>query len=156
MIEAKMFFFHHHNNALISHNLKVYFYNIPLCSVTKGLDLSMPKCAKCMFLMFIKARIHKTFFCFLATKTQKPNNASKKEYPSKKRVFINQVIEDGYKENKEENQSKAASKGNSIPVRIRHRFDVYTTSITLKRRRLDVKTTLCVYWENKCCARLGL
>ena len=51
------------------------------------------------------------------------------------------------KKNKEENQSKAASEGNSIPVRTRHRFDVYTTSITLKRRRLDVKTTLCAYWD---------
>ena len=27
------------------------------------------------------------------------------------------------------------------------RFDVYTTSIALKRRRMDVKTTLCAYWE---------
>ena len=33
------------------------------------------------------------------------------------------------------------------PVCTRHRFDVYTTSITLKRRRLDVKTTLCAYWD---------
>ena len=33
-----------------------------------------------------------------------------------------------------------------IATRTRHRFDVYTTSITLKRRRLDVKTTLYVYW----------
>ena len=34
----------------------------------------------------------------------------------------------------------------SHSVRTRNRFDVYTTSITLKRRRLDVKTTLCAYW----------
>ena len=32
------------------------------------------------------------------------------------------------------------------PVRKRHRFDVYTTSITLKRRRMDVKTTSFTYW----------
>ena len=32
------------------------------------------------------------------------------------------------------------------PVNTRRRFDVYTTSITLKRRRMDVKTTLCAYW----------
>ena len=29
---------------------------------------------------------------------------------------------------------------------IRRCFDVYTTSITLKRRRMDVKTTSCAYW----------
>ena len=28
----------------------------------------------------------------------------------------------------------------------RRRFDVYTTSITLKLRRTDVKTTSCAYW----------
>ena len=33
------------------------------------------------------------------------------------------------------------------PVSTRRRFDVYTTSITLKRRRMDVKTTSCAYWE---------
>ena len=32
------------------------------------------------------------------------------------------------------------------PVSTRRRFDVHTTSITLKRRRTDVKTTSCVYW----------
>ena len=32
------------------------------------------------------------------------------------------------------------------PVSARRRFDVHATSITLKRRRMDVKTTLCVYW----------
>ena len=35
----------------------------------------------------------------------------------------------------------------SIPVSTRRRFDVHTTSITLKRRRMDVKTTLCAYWD---------
>ena len=34
------------------------------------------------------------------------------------------------------------------PVSTRRRFDVHTTSITLKRRRMDVKTTSCAYWEN--------
>ena len=34
-----------------------------------------------------------------------------------------------------------------IPVSTRRRFDVYTTSITLKRRRMDVKITLCAYWD---------
>ena len=34
----------------------------------------------------------------------------------------------------------------NFPVSTRRRFDVYTTSITLKRRRMDVKTTLCAYW----------
>ena len=33
------------------------------------------------------------------------------------------------------------------PVSTRHRFDIHTTSITLKRRRTDVKTTSCAYWE---------
>ena len=33
------------------------------------------------------------------------------------------------------------------PVSTRRRFDVYKTSITLKRRRMDVKTTLCAYWD---------
>ena len=32
------------------------------------------------------------------------------------------------------------------PVSTRRCFDVYTTSITLKRRRMDVKTTSCAYW----------
>ena len=32
------------------------------------------------------------------------------------------------------------------PVSTRRRFDVHTTSITLKRRRMDVKTTSCAYW----------
>ena len=32
------------------------------------------------------------------------------------------------------------------PVRKRHRFDVYTTSITLKRRRMYVKTSSFAYW----------
>ena len=31
----------------------------------------------------------------------------------------------------------------------RRRFDVHTTSITLKRRHTDVKTTSCAYWENQ-------
>ena len=35
--------------------------------------------------------------------------------------------------------------GYRIPVRTRHHFDVYIMSITLKRRRIDVKTTLCAY-----------
>ena len=34
----------------------------------------------------------------------------------------------------------------TVPVSIRRRFDVHTTSITLKRRRMDVKTTSCAYW----------
>ena len=38
------------------------------------------------------------------------------------------------------------SKKNFFPVRTRRRFDVYTTCITLKRRRMDVKITLCAYW----------
>ena len=29
----------------------------------------------------------------------------------------------------------------------RRRFDVHTTSITFKRRRMDVKTTPCAYWD---------
>ena len=32
------------------------------------------------------------------------------------------------------------------PISTRRHFDVHTTSITLKRRRMDVKTTLCAYW----------
>ena len=32
------------------------------------------------------------------------------------------------------------------PVSTRRRFDVHTTSITVKRRRIDVKTTSCAYW----------
>ena len=35
----------------------------------------------------------------------------------------------------------------NIPVSTRRRFDVHTTSITLKRRRMDVKTTSCAYWN---------
>ena len=35
-------------------------------------------------------------------------------------------------------------KFNLDPVITRHRFDVHTTSITLKRRRADIKTTSCV------------
>ena len=35
----------------------------------------------------------------------------------------------------------------NIPVSTRRRFDVHTTSITLKRRRMDVKTTSCAYWD---------
>ena len=34
-----------------------------------------------------------------------------------------------------------------MPVSTRRRFDVHTTSIMLKRRRMDVKTTLCAYWD---------
>ena len=37
----------------------------------------------------------------------------------------------------------------TFPVSIRRRFDVHTTSITLKRRRMDVKTTSCAYWVKK-------
>ena len=33
------------------------------------------------------------------------------------------------------------------PVSTRRCFDVHVTSITLKRRRTDVKTTSCAYWE---------
>ena len=32
------------------------------------------------------------------------------------------------------------------PVSTRRRFNVHTTSITVKRRRMDVKTTSCAYW----------
>ena len=35
----------------------------------------------------------------------------------------------------------------SIAVSTRRRFDVHTTSITLKRRHADVKTTSCPYWD---------
>ena len=35
------------------------------------------------------------------------------------------------------------------PVSTRRRFDVHATSITLIRRRMDVKTTSCAYWEGK-------
>ena len=34
----------------------------------------------------------------------------------------------------------------NFPVSTWRRFDVYTTSIALKRRHMDVKTTLCAYW----------
>ena len=34
----------------------------------------------------------------------------------------------------------------SSSVSTRRRFDVHATSITLKRRRMDVKTTSCAYW----------
>ena len=34
----------------------------------------------------------------------------------------------------------------NYPVSTRRRFDVHTTSITLKRRRTDFKTTSCAYW----------
>ena len=34
----------------------------------------------------------------------------------------------------------------SFPVSTRRRFDVHTTSITLKQRRMDVKTRSCAYW----------
>ena len=30
-----------------------------------------------------------------------------------------------------------------MPVSTRHRFDIHTTSITLKQRRTDVKTEYC-------------
>ena len=36
---------------------------------------------------------------------------------------------------------------NNNPVSTRHRFNIHTTTITLKRRRTDVKTTWCAYWE---------
>ena len=36
------------------------------------------------------------------------------------------------------------------PISTRRRFDVHITSITLKRRRMDVKTTSCAYWEMDC------
>ena len=29
----------------------------------------------------------------------------------------------------------------------RHPYNIHTTSITLKRRRTDVKTTSCAYWK---------
>ena len=35
---------------------------------------------------------------------------------------------------------------NRKPVRA-HCFNVYTTSITLERRRMNVKSTLCAYWK---------
>ena len=34
------------------------------------------------------------------------------------------------------------------PVSTRHRFEIHATSITLKRRRTDVKTTLYWAWKN--------
>ena len=34
------------------------------------------------------------------------------------------------------------------PVDTRRRFNVYTTSTTSYRRRIDVEATSCVYWEN--------
>ena len=34
-----------------------------------------------------------------------------------------------------------------LPVDTRRRFNVYTTS---NRRRIDVETTSCVYWEIGC------
>ena len=34
-----------------------------------------------------------------------------------------------------------------IPVSTRRRFDAHTTSITLKRRCTDFKTTSCAYWD---------
>ena len=37
-------------------------------------------------------------------------------------------------------------KQKKFPVSTRRRFDVHTASITLKRRRTDVKTTSCAYW----------
>ena len=33
-----------------------------------------------------------------------------------------------------------------FPVSTRRRFDVHTTSITFKRRRINVKKTSCAYW----------
>ena len=41
-------------------------------------------------------------------------------------------------------KSSAGNYTDTYPVSIRRRFDVHTTSITLKRRRMDVKTTSCV------------
>ena len=35
----------------------------------------------------------------------------------------------------------------SIPVDTRRRFNVYKTSIRRRRRRIDVETTPCVYWD---------
>ena len=32
------------------------------------------------------------------------------------------------------------------PVSTQHRFDIHATSITLKQRCTDVKTTSCAYW----------
>ena len=34
-------------------------------------------------------------------------------------------------------------------VSTQRRFDVHATSITLKRRRTDVETTSCAYWDRK-------
>ena len=34
-----------------------------------------------------------------------------------------------------------------VPVRTKRCFNVYTTSITLEQRRMNVKMTLCAYWE---------
>ena len=33
------------------------------------------------------------------------------------------------------------------PVRAQRCLDIYTTSITLERRYMNVRTTLCAYWE---------
>ena len=34
----------------------------------------------------------------------------------------------------------------TCPIHTRRRFDVHKTSITLKQRRADIKTTSCAYW----------
>ena len=45
------------------------------------------------------------------------------------------------------NKFKTFQERFKIPVSTRHRFDIHTTSITLKQRRMDVKTTSCAYWD---------
>ena len=37
----------------------------------------------------------------------------------------------------------------NTPVSTRRHFDVYTTSMTLKRPRTDFKTTSCAYWDGE-------
>ena len=33
-------------------------------------------------------------------------------------------------------------------------YDVYTTSVTSYRRRIDVETTSCVYWDSDCLSKI--
>ena len=51
-----------------------------------------------------------------------------------------------FQKKKERKKKRKKRWFHNSPVRTRRRFDVHTTSITLKRRRMDVKTTPCAYW----------
>ena len=48
------------------------------------------------------------------------------------------------------------SEFNPFPVRTRRRFNVYTTSVTSKRRRMNVKTTSHAYWVKSCASKFVL